>query len=141
MQFSNNTYLQGNLWETILNGACGQSVCKRVGKNLERWEKCPRPVTEEMLDKLYETMALDNKAVMAAFSNLRELLKKVDEKVEGVRGSPSAVWQTAVTQTVEHTAVAGKGSLFFMKFQFLIFQLSLTFPPSGDLVAMNSGSG
>ena len=84
-----------------------------------------------MLDKLYETMALDNKAVMAAFSNLRELLKKVDEKVEGVRGSPSAVWQTAVTQTVEHTAVAGKGSLFFYEVSIFNFSVITHFSTIG----------
>lgn len=101
---------KGKVWESILNGDCGQSVCKKVGKNLARWEKCPRPATEEMVDKLNKTMSMDNKAIMAAFLMLGELLKtemkRVEEKVEAVCGVPTTVWPTTEDQTVGPTVDA-----------------------------------
>ena len=104
------------MWESILNGDCGQSVCKKVGKNLARWEKYPKPATEKMLEKVNETMTMDNKAIMAAFSMLGELLKtemkRVEEKVEAVCGGPTTLRETAtVWQTTEDQTVgSGEGS-------------------------------
>ena len=67
-----------------------------------------------MVDKLNKTMSMDNKAIMAAFSMLGELLKtemkRVEEKVEAVCGVPTTVWPTTEDQTVGPTVDAGEGS-------------------------------
>jgi len=86
---------KGKLWDSILNGECGQSVCKRNGKKAS-WQKCPRPATEEKIDKLNETMKIDNEAIMAAFKKLEELVEKVEEKVEIVCGIPTTFYPTTM---------------------------------------------
>ena len=67
-----------------------------------------------MVDKLNKTMSMDNKAIMAAFSMLGELLKtemkRVEEKVEAVCGVPTTVGPTTEDQTVGPTVEAGEGS-------------------------------
>jgi len=110
---------KGKLWDSILNGECGQSVCKRNGKKAS-WQKCPRPATEEKIDKLNETMKIDNEAIMAAFKKLEELVKtearRVEEKVDNVCGIPATALPTimeepSVKPTVEPLAVVNRFSV------------------------------
>jgi len=102
---------KGKLWDSILNGECGQSVCKRNGKKAS-WQKCPRPATEEKIDKLNETMKIDNEAIMAAFKKLEELVKtearRVEEKVDNVCGIPATT--TVFPTTKEPIAVVTRFS-------------------------------
>jgi len=121
---------KGKLWSSILDGDCGQSVCRRSGKHKASWEKCPRVATEEKLDQIDEYRKIDNNVTMAAFKNqnmkleklealfvkLEEIVKnetsKVVEKVEEVcnipkptRTKPPTTITTTTTTTKTTTTI------------------------------------
>ena len=68
----------------------------------------------DKLDKLNETMKVDNDAIMAAFEKLEELVKtearKVEEKVNNVCGIPTTVFPTTMKgpTTIEEPTIAGE---------------------------------
>jgi len=61
---------KGNLWSSIVDSDCGQSVCKRVGWRKARWEKCPRAATEETLHHLEEIVKNETKKIIEKVEEL-----------------------------------------------------------------------
>merc|ERR1711992_388187 len=84
---------KGNLWSSIVDSDCGQSVCKRVGWRKARWEKCPRAATEEKLNQLEEIMKNET--------------KKIIEKVQEVCNIPTPPLEPSLSIVTRLPSISG----------------------------------
>merc|ERR1712179_485295 len=69
----------GLLGSSMMDQNCGQAVCKKTGKKAE-WESCPRPATQDRIEKLEEkleeTMKSDKEMIMDAMKRLEQKMEE-----------------------------------------------------------------
>ena len=71
---------QGNLWSSILNKNCHQSVCIKTG-NKATWKQCPKAATEEVIKQETDNLkeAIENQT--KKLDEMQEVIGKIMEKI------------------------------------------------------------